>query len=126
VLVFDAQLNADLLSRTQDANLGMGSAVLGGGKLTRTRHRDRKSSLIKRGRGRKFWLSQWPEGNKRRSRELGWCDEMTRSQAEHAHRQHMEQVNRHRESAGDSVTLEGSFVSIIGTKKPASTGTSCT
>lgn len=68
---FDGRLIADLLSRTQDANLGMGSAVLEGGKLTRSRHRDRKGSLLKRGTGRKFWLSQWPEGNKRRSLKLG-------------------------------------------------------
>jgi hypothetical protein len=63
-----------------------------------------------RGRERKFWLSQWPEGNKRRSNKLGWCDEMTKSQAERAHRQLMEKVNRHRYNAGDSLTREG-FVS---------------
>jgi len=78
--------------------------------LTRSRHRDRKGSLIVRGRGRKFWLSQWPEGKKRQSSKLGWCDEMTPSQAERAHRQHMEKVNRQRETVGDSVTLEGFFL----------------
>ena len=77
--------------------------------MTQSRHRDRRGLLIIRGRRRKFWLSQWPEGNKRRSEKLGWCDEMTKSQAERAHRQLMEKVNRHRESAGDSVTLEGFF-----------------
>ena len=74
-----------------------------------TRHRDRKGSLIIRGRERKFWLSQWPEGSKRRSNKLGRCDEITKSQAERAHRQLMEKVNRNRDSAGDSVTLEGFF-----------------
>ena len=56
---------------------------------------------------------------------------MTRSQAERAHRQHMEEVNCHRESAGDSVTLEGFFrqhywdeetrqyQDELGTKKPS-------
>jgi hypothetical protein len=34
---------------------------------------------------------------------------MTKLQAERAHRQLMEKVNRRRESAGDSVTLEGFF-----------------
>ena len=77
--------------------------------MTRSRHRDRKGSLIIRGRERKFWLSQWPEGNKRRSNKLGWRDEMTKSQAELAHRQLMGKVNRHRFKAGDSVTLGGFF-----------------
>ena len=106
---FDGRLIADLLSSVDDGNLIMGSAVLGGGKLTQSRHRDRKGSLIIRGRRRKFWLSQWPEGNKRRSQKLGWCDEMTKSQAERAHRQQMEKVNHQRETAGDSVTLKGFF-----------------
>jgi hypothetical protein len=61
--------------------------------------------LIKGGR-RKFWHSQWPEGEKRRSKKLGWCDEMTQSQAERAHRQHMEKVNCQRDAAGDAITLE--------------------
>ena len=106
---FDGRLIADLLSRSQDANLSMGSAVLEGGKLTQSKHRDRKGSLIVRGRRRKFWLSQWPEGDKRRSQKLGWCDEMTQSQVERAHRQQMEKVNHQRETAGDSVTLKGFF-----------------
>jgi hypothetical protein len=105
----DGQLIAGLLSSAQDGNLNVGSAVLAGGKMTQSRHRDRKGSLIIRGRERKFWLSQWPEGNKRGSNKLGWCDELTRSQAERAHRQLMEKVNRHRDSAGDSVTLDGFF-----------------
>ena len=54
-----------------------------------TRHRDRKGSLLIRGKKRKLWLSQWPEGNKRMSHKLGWHNEMSRSQAERAHRQWM-------------------------------------
>lgn len=73
--------------------------------MTRTRHRDRRGSLLIRGGKRKVWLSQWPEGDRRVSKKLGWCDEMTRSQAERAHRCHMETVNSQRDLAGDSVTL---------------------
>jgi hypothetical protein len=47
-----------------------------------TRNRDRKASLLVRGRKPKFWLVQWPEGDKRPSHKLGWCDEMTVSQKE--------------------------------------------
>ena len=68
------RLIADLLSGGEDGSVGVGSAVLVGSKMTRSRHRDREGSLIIRGRRRKFWLSQWPEGNKRRSNKLGWCD----------------------------------------------------
>ena len=74
-----------------------------------TRQRDRKGSLLIRGKKRKLWLSQWPEGNKRMSHKLGWHDEMSRSQAERAHRQWMEKLNRQREIAGESVTLESFF-----------------
>ena len=77
--------------------------------MSRTRQRDRKGSLLVKGGKRKFWLSQWPEGNKRRSKKLGWCDEMTQSQAERAHRKHMEKVNSQRDAAGDSITLESFF-----------------
>ena len=73
------------------------------------RHRDRKGSLLIRGKKRKLWLSQWPEGNKRMSHKLGWHDEMSRSQAERAHRQWMEKLNRQREITGESVTLESFF-----------------
>ena len=71
-----------------------------------TRNRDRQGTLLVHGRKRKFWLVQWPEGEKRLSKTLGRCDEMTRSQAQRAKRQWMEQINRHREVAGESVTLE--------------------
>ena len=47
-----------------------------------TRNRDRKASLLVRGRKHRFWLVQWPEGDKRPSHKLGWCDEMTVSQKE--------------------------------------------
>jgi len=70
-----------------------------------TRNRDRKGTLLIRGKKRKLYLVQWPEGSKRPSHKLGWCDEMTHSQAERAKRQFMEKINSHREVAGDSVTL---------------------
>jgi len=63
-----------------------------------TRHRDRKGSLLIRGKKRRLWLSQWPEGNKRMPHKLGWHDEMSRSQAERAHRQWMEKINREHEA----------------------------
>jgi len=74
-----------------------------------TRHRDRKGSLVIKGRDRKCWVSQWPEGKKRPCKVLGWCDEMTKSQAERAHRLRMEKVNCQRELVGDSVTLTSFF-----------------
>ena len=43
------------------------------------------------------------------SHKLGWHDEMSRSQAERAHRQWMEKLNRQREITGESVTLESFF-----------------
>jgi len=84
-----------------------GSSVRGG--IEMTRNRDREGSLLVRGRKRKFWLVQWPEGDRRLSHKLGWRDEMNVSQAERARRQWMETINRHRDIAGDSVTLEGFF-----------------
>jgi len=74
-----------------------------------TRHRDRKGTLLIRGKERKLWLSQWPEGNKRMSHKLGWRDEMSRSQAERAHRQWMEKINHQRELVGDSAILTSFF-----------------
>ena len=59
-----------------------------------TRNRDRKGSLLVHGRKRKFWLVQWPEGDRRPSHKLGWRDEMTASQAERARRQWMEKINQ--------------------------------
>jgi hypothetical protein len=84
-----------------------GSSVRGG--IEMTRNRDRRGSLLVRGRNRKFWLVQWPEGERRLSHKLGWRDEMTVSQAERARRQWMEKINRQRDTAGDSVTLGGFF-----------------
>ena len=72
-----------------------------------TRNRDRAGTLLVHGRTRKFWLVQWPEGEKRPSHKLGWCDQMTGSQAERAKRQWMEKINQRRELAGDSTTLDG-------------------
>ncbi len=83
-----------------------------------TRHRDRKGSLLIRGKRRKLWLSQWPEGNKRLSHKLGWWDEMTRSQAHRAHRQWMEKINQEHEARlspgntieeGNTLTIEEFF-----------------
>src|SRR5262249_25037365 len=82
-----------------------GSAVRGG--IVTTRNRDREGSLLVRGRKRKFWLVQWPEGKKRPSHKLGWCDQMTESQAERVKRQWMEKSNQRRDLAGDSTTLDG-------------------
>jgi len=84
-----------------------GSSVRGG--IEMTRNRDRKGSLLLHGRKRKFWLVQWPEGDRRPSHKLGWRDEMTVSQAERARRQWMEKINRQHDIAGDSVTLGGFF-----------------
>jgi hypothetical protein len=84
-----------------------GSSVREGVKMTR--NRDRKGSLLLRGRKRKFWLVQWPEANRRLSRKLGWRDEMNSSQAERARRQWIEKINSRRDVAGDSVTLQGFF-----------------
>ena len=72
-----------------------------------TRNRDRAGTLLVRGRKRKFWLVQWPEGLKRPSHKLGWCDQMTESQAERAKRQWIEKINQRRDLAGDSTTLDG-------------------
>ena len=82
-----------------------GSSVRGG--IEMTRNRDRKGSLLVHGRKRKFWLVQWPEGNRRPSHKLGWRDEMTASQAERARRQWMEKINLQRDIAGSCGTLEG-------------------
>jgi integrase len=84
-----------------------GSSVREGIRMTR--NRDRKGSLLLRGRERKFWLVQWPEGDRRLSHKLGWRDEMNASQAERARRQWIEKINSRRDVAGDSVTLEGFF-----------------
>ncbi len=95
-----------LQSVTQGDNLSSGSAVRGGYV---TRNRDRKGTLLKRGKKRKLFLVQWSQGSERLSHKLGWCDEMTRSQAERAKRQFMEKINSQREVAGDSVTLDRFF-----------------
>ena len=84
-----------------------GSSVREGIRMTR--NRDREGSLLLRGRERKFWLVQWPEGDRRLSHKLGWRDELNASQAERARRQWMEKINSRRDVAGDSVTLEGFF-----------------
>ena len=65
-----------LQSVTQDDNLSSGSAVRGG---CVTRNRDRKGTLLKRGKKRKLYLVQWSQGSERLSHKLGWCDEMTKS-----------------------------------------------
>ena len=70
-----------------------------------TRQRDRQGTLRKRGRRQKYWEVAWPEGKKRFSRKLGWCDEMTKSQAEKAKRDFMLTINQRREQAGESLTL---------------------
>ena len=82
-----------------------GSTVRGG--IVMTRNRDRAGTLLVRGHRRKFWLVQWPEGERRPSHKLGWCDQMTESQAERAKRQWMETINLRRDLAGDSTTLNG-------------------
>src|ERR1039458_9949784 len=97
-----------LLSLTPEDNLIPGSAVRGG-CVTRTRFRDKEGTLLKRGKKRKLYLVQWSEGDKRPSHKIGWCDEMSKSQAERAKRQFMEKINSHREVAGDSVTLDTFF-----------------
>lgn len=84
-----------------------GSSVREGIRMTR--NRDRKGSLLLRGRKRKFWLVQWPEGDRRLSHKLGWRGEISASQAERARRQWMEKINSRRDVAGDSVTLDGFF-----------------
>jgi hypothetical protein len=84
-----------------------GSSVRGG--IEMTRNRDRKGSLLVRGRKRRSWLVQWPKGDKRLSHKLGWRDEMTVSQAQRARHQWMEKINGQRDIAGDSVILEGFF-----------------
>ena len=106
---FNSQVIADLLPKSEGASVSLGPSVQPGGIMGCTRQRDRKGSLLIRGKKRKLWLSQWPEGNKRMSHKLGWHDEMSRSQAERAHRQWMEKLNRQREIAGESVTLESFF-----------------
>ena len=106
---FNSQVIADLLPKSENASVSLGPSVQPGGIVGCTRHRDRKGSLLIRGKKRKLWLSQWPEGNKRMSHKLGWHDEMSRSQAERAHRQWMEKVNLQTELSGDSITLEGFF-----------------
>jgi len=62
-----------------------GSSVREGIRMPR--NRGREGSLLLRGRERKFWLVQWPEGDRRLSHKLGWRDEMNASQAERARRQ---------------------------------------
>ncbi|PYV20608.1 MAG: hypothetical protein DMG24_22290, partial [Acidobacteria bacterium] len=74
-----------------------------------TRIRYKEGTLLKRGKKRKLYLVQWSEGDKRPSHKLGWCAEMSKSQAERAKRQFMEKINSRREVAGDSVTLESFF-----------------
>src|SRR5947207_5644305 len=95
-----------LLSLTPTSNMGAGSAVRGG-CMTRIRYKE--GTLLKRGKKRKLYLVQWSEGDKRPSHKLGWCAEMSKSQAERAKRQFMEKINSRREGAGDSVTLESFF-----------------
>ena len=70
-----------------------------------TRQRDRQGTLRIRGRRRKYWEVAWPEGEKRRSKKLGWCDEMTKSRAGKAKRGFMLKINQQREEVGDSLTL---------------------
>jgi len=95
-----------LQSLRHDDTLNSGSAVRGG---CVTRNRDRKGTLLKRGKKRKLYLVQWSQGSERLSHKLGWCDEMTRSQAERVKRQFMEKINSQREVAGDPITLDRFF-----------------
>lgn len=74
-----------------------------------TRIRYKKGTLLKRGKKRKLYLVQWSDGDSRPSHKLGWCDEMSKSQAERAMRKYMEEINSLRETAGDSVTLQSFF-----------------
>ena len=115
---FDNRVIADLLPEPEGVNVFQGPSVHPGGMMGCTRHRDRKGSLLIRGKKRKLWLSQWPEGNKRLSHKFGWWDEMTRSQADRAHRQWMEKINREHEARlsprntseeGNTQTIEGFF-----------------
>jgi len=106
---FNSRVIADLLPKSENGSVSLGPSVQPGGIVGCTRHRDRKGSLLIRGKKRKLWLSQWPEGNKRMSHKLGWHNAMSRSQAERAHRQWMEKLNRQREIAGESITLESFF-----------------
>jgi integrase len=104
---FDPKLIAGyLICRTPEDNLGAGSAVRGG---CMTRNRIKEGTLLKRGRKRKLWLVQWAEGDRRPSHKLGWCDEMSKSQAKRAMRKFMETINSQREVAGESFTLESFF-----------------
>jgi len=106
---FDVQeVDGYLKSPDKQVRFSMsGSSVREGIRMTR--NRDRKGSLLLRGRERKFWLVQWPEGDRRLSHKLGWRDEMNASQADRARRQWMEKINSRRDVAGDSVTFEGFF-----------------
>jgi hypothetical protein len=70
-----------LQSVTHGDNLSPGSAVRGG-CMTRIRYKE--GTLLKRGKKRKLYLVQWSEGSERLSHKLGWCDEMTLSQAKRA------------------------------------------
>jgi len=73
---FDEQELAGYLksSDKQDSFPMSGSSVREGIRMTR--NRDREGSLLLRARERKFWLVQWPEGDRRLSHKLGWRDEM--------------------------------------------------
>ena len=75
--------------------------------MTRNRYKD--GSLLRRGKKRRLWLVQWSEGDRRPSHKLGWCEEMTKSEAKRAMRQFMETINSQRELAGDPVTLARFF-----------------
>ena len=74
-----------------------------------TRNRYKEGTLLKRGKKRKLWLVQWSEGDREAISQVGWCDEMTKSQAKRAMRQFMETINSQRELAGDPVTLDEVF-----------------
>ena len=82
----------------------VGSTVRGGCYMP-TRQRDRQGTLRIRGRRRKYWEVAWSEGEKRRSKKLGWCNEMTKSQAGKGKRDFMVKINQQREEVGESLTL---------------------
>lgn len=91
-ICFNSRVIADLLPGSEGAGVSVRPSVQPGGITGCTRHRGRKGGLLIIGKKRKLWLSQWPEGNKRMSRKLGWRDAMSRSQAACAHRQWIEKI----------------------------------
>ena len=103
---FDDRLLGGYLHIPQTrGNVATVGSTVRGGRYMPTRQRDRQGTLRKRGRRRKYWEVAWPEGEKRRSKKLGWCDEMTKSQAGKGKRDFMLKINQQREEVGESLTL---------------------